>query len=103
MLPGHMGVAAFLGAKQLGLLLRPAHEQHPLGAAEPRQVLVHDIVLAWPLAKSTHGSRWSRANRCTAALNASVIRASGAVEAIGNPSRRCTEPTRPGAYCNPGT
>jgi hypothetical protein len=32
----------------------------------------------------------SRANRCTAKENASVIFASGAVEALGNPYRRCT-------------
>ena len=32
----------------------------------------------------------SRANRCTAKENASVIFASGVVEAIGNPNRRCT-------------
>ena len=46
--------------------------------------------LRCPLAKSTHGSRWSRANRCTALSNALVMRASGAVEAIGNPNCRCT-------------
>ena len=46
--------------------------------------------LRWPLAKSTHGIALVRANRCTAVLNASVILASGAVEAIGNPNCRCT-------------
>ena len=42
------------------------------------------------LAKSTHAIPLARANRCTAVLKASVILASGAVEAIGNPSCRCT-------------
>ena len=42
--------------------------------------------LRWPLAKSTHGTCWSRAKRCIAALKASVIFPNGAVEAIGNPS-----------------
>ena len=46
--------------------------------------------LRWPLAKSTHGTCCSRAKRCTAAPNPSVILAKGAVEAIGNPSCRCT-------------
>ena len=41
-----------------------------------------------PLAKSTHGSCWSRAKRRIAVLNASVIFPNGAVEAIGNPSCR---------------
>ena len=44
-----VGVAAFLGAEQARLLLRPTDEQHPLGAGEPGQVLVHDVVLALPL------------------------------------------------------
>jgi hypothetical protein len=44
--------------------------------------------LRWPLTKSTHGTRCSRANRRIAALNPSVIFPSGAVEAIGNPSWR---------------
>ena len=35
--------------------------------------------------KSTQGTALSRAKRCTAASKASVILASGAVEAIGNP------------------
>ena len=34
--------------------------------------------------KSTQGTALSRAKRCTAASKASVILASGAVEAIGN-------------------
>ena len=44
--------------------------------------------LRWPLPKSTHGTCWSRAKRCIAAANASVIFPSGAVEAIGRPSWR---------------
>ena len=44
-----VGVAALLGAKQLGLLLRPTDEQHPFGGRESRQVLVHDVVLTFPL------------------------------------------------------
>jgi hypothetical protein len=47
-----LGVAALLGAKQRGLLLRPADEQHPLGPArclEPGQVLMRDLVLALTL------------------------------------------------------
>ena len=50
---------------------------------------MHDIVLALPLVKSAHGSRWSRANRYTTLSNASVMRASDAVEAIDNPNCRC--------------
>ena len=46
--------------------------------------------LRWPLAKSTQGTRWSRANRRIAAENESVTLPSGAVEAIGNPSWRWT-------------
>ena len=46
--------------------------------------------LRWPLPKSSHGTRWSRAKRRIAALNASVIFPSGAVEAIGSPSWRWT-------------
>ena len=46
--------------------------------------------LRWPLTKSTHGTCWSRAKRRIAALNASVIFPSGAVEAIGSPSWRWT-------------
>jgi hypothetical protein len=45
--------------------------------------------LRCPLANSTQGSRLTVAKRCTAVLNASVILASGAVEAIGNPNCRC--------------
>lgn len=44
-----VGVAAFLGAKQLGLFLRATHEQHPFGAGEPGQVLVGDVVFALSL------------------------------------------------------
>jgi hypothetical protein len=33
----------------------------------------------------------------------SLIDAIGAVEAIGNPNCRCTNPTSPAAYCNCGT
>jgi hypothetical protein len=36
-------------------------------------------------------------------LNLSLIAASGAVEAIGRPSCRCTNATSPAGYCNPGT
>ena len=46
-----IGVAAALGAKQLGLLLRPPDEQHTLLGGEAGQVLVHDIVLALALRK----------------------------------------------------
>ena len=46
--------------------------------------------LRCPLAKSTQGTPLTRAKRCTAVLNASVIFASGAVEAIGNPNCRWT-------------
>jgi hypothetical protein len=42
-------VAAALGAKQHGLLLRPADEQHPLLAGEPGEVFVHDVDLALAL------------------------------------------------------
>ena len=42
--------------------------------------------LRWPLVKSTQGTRCSRAKRRIAALNASVICPSGAVDAIGSPS-----------------
>ena len=44
--------------------------------------------LRWPLAKSTHGTCWSRAKRRIAALNASVTFPNGAVEAIDSPSWR---------------
>ena len=44
-----MGVAAFLGAEQGRLLLRPPDEQHTLLGGEAGQVLVHDIVLALAL------------------------------------------------------
>jgi hypothetical protein len=44
-----VGIAVLLGAEQAGLLLRPAHEQHTLGAGEPSQVLVHHIVFALAL------------------------------------------------------
>ena len=53
--------------------------------------------------KSTQGTALSRAKRCTAASKASVILASGAVEAIGNLNCRCTYPTSPSGYCRPGT
>jgi hypothetical protein len=36
-------------------------------------------------------------------VNQSLIFPSGAVEAIGSPSWRCTNATNPAAYCNPGT
>ncbi len=38
-------VAALLGAKHRGLLLSPAHEQHPVGPGEGREVLMRDVVL----------------------------------------------------------
>ena len=38
-------VSPLLGAEDVGLLLRFAHEQHPLVAVERRQVLLRDIVL----------------------------------------------------------
>jgi hypothetical protein len=38
------------------------------------------------LTKSTHGTPLSRAKRCIAVVNVSVIAASGAVEAIGKPN-----------------
>ena len=41
-------VAALLGAVGQGLLLRPPNKPHPLGAGEPGQVLVGDIVFALP-------------------------------------------------------
>ena len=41
--------------------------------------------LRWPFTKSTHGTPASRAKRCTAPVNPSVILASGAVEGTGNP------------------
>jgi hypothetical protein len=44
-----VGVAAFLGAEQGRLFLRPPDEQHPLAGGEAGQVLVHDIVLTLPL------------------------------------------------------
>ncbi|MGH3856475.1 MAG: hypothetical protein ACRDR6_23905 [Pseudonocardiaceae bacterium] len=44
-----VGVAAALGAKQRGLLLRPPDEQHPLVPVEANQVLVHDVVFALSL------------------------------------------------------
>ena len=44
--------------------------------------------LRWPLPNSTQGTWCSRAKRCIAAANASVIFPSGAVEAIGSPSWR---------------
>jgi hypothetical protein len=40
-----VGVAAALGAKQPGLLLRPADEQNPFLLIEAGQVGMHDIVL----------------------------------------------------------
>ena len=85
-----MGIAALLGAKQPGLLLRPPDEQHPLGAGESRQVLVHDVVLALTLDEidPRHPPSW--ANRRNAVVNPSLIDASGAVEATGNPNWRCT-------------
>jgi len=47
---GHTGrVAAALGVKHPGLLLRAADEQHPLLGVKPGQVLVHDVVLALAL------------------------------------------------------
>ena len=56
----------------------------------------------WPLAKLTHSMPSVSANRWTARVNRSLILPSGVVEAIGNPSRRCTYPTGPAAYCNLG-
>ena len=54
--------------------------------------------------KSTQGTALSRAKRCTAASKASVILASGAVEAIqATLNCRCTYPTSPSGYCRPGT
>ena len=58
--------------------------------------------LRCPLLKSTHGMPSVCANRRTARANRSVIFASGAVDAIGNPNSRCTYPTRPTGYCNLG-
>ena len=46
--------------------------------------------LRCPFTKSTQGTRLTLAKRCTAVLNASVIFASGAVDAIGNPNCRWT-------------
>ena len=59
--------------------------------------------LRWPLANSTHATRRSRAKRRIAALNASVIFPSGAVEAISNPSWRWTYPSSPLACCSCGS
>jgi hypothetical protein len=56
-----------------------------------------------PLTKSTHGTPTSRANRRIAVANPSEIVPNGAVEAIGNPSWRCTNATNPAGYCSPGT
>ena len=44
-----VGVAAFLGAEQGRLLLRPPDEHHPLLGGEALEVLVHHVVLALPL------------------------------------------------------
>lgn len=43
---------AFPGAEQVGLLLRPTDEQHPLRAGELGQVFVHHIVFASPLSET---------------------------------------------------
>ena len=52
---------------------------------------MHDVVLALALGEVHPGhAAASRANRRIAALNASVILPSGAVEAIGSPSWRWT-------------
>ena len=61
----------------------------PSSAVKPARCSCMTSSLRWPFAKSTHGIPLARANRCTAVLNASVIFANGAVEAIGNPNRRC--------------
>lgn len=70
--------------------LRPAHEQDPSVPVNWARYSWAMSSLRCPLAKSTQGGPWSRANRCTAFSNASVIRARGAVEAMGNLSWRCT-------------
>jgi hypothetical protein len=59
--------------------------------------------LRWPLTKSIHGTPWSRAKRRITVLKPSLIGANGAVEAIGNPNCRCTNPTNPAEYRNCGT
>ncbi len=49
-----LGVTAPFGTKDRGLLLRPAHEQHPLAGGEPGEVLMHHVVLALPLGEVHH-------------------------------------------------
>ena len=46
-----VSVAAALGPEQVGFLLGPPDEQHPLLGGEPGEVFVHDVVLALALAE----------------------------------------------------
>ena len=76
-----MGVAAFLGAERAGFSCARPMNSTASSAVKPARGRDH-VVFALSLAKSTHGIPLMRANRCTAALNASVTFASGAVEAM---------------------
>ena len=85
-----------------GVLLHPSDEHHPLLDGEPDQLFVHDIVLTLALDENHPRNALGIGERRTAATNRSVSLASGAVEAIGDPSWRCTYPISPAAYCNFG-
>ncbi|HVE96523.1 MAG TPA: hypothetical protein VNA67_06020 [Pseudonocardiaceae bacterium] len=80
----------------------PHDEQHHLVVGEPREVFMHDLVLALSLHEVHARHLLSRANRRIAALNASVIFPRGAVHAIGNLNWRCTQPSRPAANYSSG-
>ena len=63
---------------------------------------MHDVVLALALGEIDPRDAFRLGELVHRPVNRSVIRASGAVDAIGSPSCRWTYPTKPAAYCNLG-
>jgi hypothetical protein len=75
---------------RLVFFLRPVDEHHTGRGGEIPQLLVGSIVLALPLGEVEPRHLVAPGEPVHRGANASLIRASGAVEAIGNPSCRWT-------------
>ena len=91
-----VGVATFLGAERRGLLLRPAHEQHPLGAEELGQVLVGHVAFVAPvglLHEVDPGHRVVTGETVRRGVEGIGDPGQRRGEAIGNLNCRCTYPT----------
>ena len=90
-------------SRAAGLVLRPADEQHPLLRGERGQLLVAEIVLASAFEECVLRNELGVGERgAPQRRNRSLTSATAPSGRPANPNCRCTDPTRPAAYCNCG-